>query len=178
MIILRFSASAPAVTRRLGDARCCINRPSAFAPSAFVRHERLWRSYELMVSRADSSAVLTGQPWIYIDTHACAHSLPHVYISTVVRTDRNTIKSKSSHFITPIPSTPANGVRASSAGGRRSAARSASRGLQTNASHCTQCDTHLLEKTKSCTPKVKTYPAMEGSRADLPASLWQKRTRV
>ena len=69
------------------DCSCCINRPSAFAPLAFVRYARLWCSYELMVSRAD------GQPWIYIDTHACAHSLPHVYISSVVPTGRQSTNS-------------------------------------------------------------------------------------
>ena len=40
-----------------------------------------------MLIRAD------GQPWIYIDTHACAHSLPHVHISSVVPTDSQSIKS-------------------------------------------------------------------------------------
>ena len=43
----------------------------------------------LVVSSADSSTVLTSQPW----THACVHSLPHVYISSVVRTGRHTTKS-------------------------------------------------------------------------------------
>ena len=80
-------------TGRRKRGKCCINRPSAFAPSAFVRHARLWYLYVLMVSRADSSAVLTGQPWIYIDTHACARSLPHVHISSLVPTD-----NQSSHI--------------------------------------------------------------------------------
>ena len=43
-------------TGRRKRGKCCINRPSAFAPSAVVRHARLWCLYELMVSRAD------GQP--------------------------------------------------------------------------------------------------------------------
>ena len=79
-------------TDRRKRGKCCINRLSALAQSAFVRHARLWCSYELMVSRVDGqpcwrSAGLTVQPWIYIDTHACAHSLPHVYIPSVVRTN-------------------------------------------------------------------------------------------